>query len=120
MTPHSKLRSNSCLHANPWLQGLQPHALWINPVDAASRAVADGDTVEVSNQFGCVRVAVKVTERIMPGVVCLYQGTWYRPDADGRDRGACANTLTSQRESPTGGYTTHSAWVEVRRSGWAR
>ena len=115
VTPHSKLRSNSCLHANPWLQRAEPHVLWISREDALGRSILDGDLVEVSNQFGRVQVTAKVTGRIMPGVVCLYQGTWYRLGEDGRDAGACANSLTSQRESPTGGYTTHAGWVEVRR-----
>ncbi len=116
VTPHNRMRSNSCLHANPWLRDLEPHALWINPTDAHARGIAPADLVEVANQFGAVAVPAKVTERIMPGVVCLYQGTWYRPEEDGRDYGGCANSLTSQRESPSGGYTTHSAWVEVRKS----
>jgi anaerobic dimethyl sulfoxide reductase subunit A len=114
VTPHSKLRSNSCLHANPWLQRAEPHDLWISRDDAAVRSICDGDLVEVSNQFGRVQVSAKVTGRIMPGVVCLYQGTWYRRGDDGRDVGASANSLTSQRQSPTGGPTTHSSWVEVR------
>ena len=54
--------------------------------------------------------------RALPGVVCVYQGTWYRPGADGVDEGGCANVLTAHRESPTGGYATHSTQVEVRRS----
>jgi anaerobic dimethyl sulfoxide reductase subunit A len=115
VTPHSKLRSNSCLFDNPWLQRLEPHRLWISREDARRRSIANGEPVEVRNQFGRVLVRAKVTDRIMPGVVCLYQGTWYAPDEDGRDAGACANSLTSQRESPTGGYTTHSTWVEVYR-----
>jgi anaerobic dimethyl sulfoxide reductase subunit A len=115
VTPHSKLRSNSCLFDNPWLQRLEPHRLWISSEDAGTRSIADGEPVEVSNQLGRVRVRAKVTGRIMPGVVCLYQGTWHELDDEGRDAGACANSLTSQRVSPTGGYTTHSAWVEVRR-----
>ncbi len=60
-------------------------------------------------------VPAKVTERIMPGVVCLYQGTWYAPDENGVDRGGCANTLTGHWLSPTGGTSTHSASVAVRR-----
>ena len=116
ITPHFKFRSNSCLHAVPWLQRLEPHAVWISPRDATARDIADGDQVEVYNGRGVIRLPAKVTERIMPGVVCVYQGAWYRPGPDGVDEGGCANVLTEQRESPTGGYATHSTWVEVRRS----
>ena len=114
ITPHSKLRSNSCLHANPWLQRLEPHVAWIHPSDAAARGIAHGDPVQVVNEHGMIRLPAKVTERIMPGVICVYQGTWYQPGPDGVDEGGCANVLTSHSTSPTGGSATHSAWVEVR------
>jgi len=116
ITPHYKFRSNSCLYAVPWLQRLEQHAVWINPQDAAARGITSGDRVEAFNQRGTVRLPAKITERIMPGVVCIYQGAWYSPGEDGVDVGGCANVLTTQRESPTGGFATHTTWVEVRRS----
>jgi anaerobic dimethyl sulfoxide reductase subunit A len=115
VTPHSKLRANSGDFANPWLQRLEPQVVWISSRDAASREIHQGDLVAVHNQRGAVLLPAKVTERIMPGVVCIYQGSWYRPGEDGADRGGCANVLTERRESPTGGLATHSAWVEVTR-----
>lgn len=114
ITPHSKLRSNSCLHANPWLQRLEPHVAWVHPSDAAVRGIAGGDMVQVFNERGMIQLPAKVTERIMPGVACVYQGTWYRPGPEGIDEGGCANVLTSHSTSPTGGPATHSAWVEVQ------
>jgi anaerobic dimethyl sulfoxide reductase subunit A len=116
ITPHYKFRSNSCLHAVPWLQRLEQHAVWINPQDAAVRGISEGDPVEAFNRRGALRLPAKVTERIMPSVVCVYQGAWYRPGEDGVDVGGCANVLTEQRETPSGGFTTHTTWVEVRRS----
>jgi len=113
VTPHSKLRTNSSDFANPWLQRLEPQVVWINTQDALSRGIHQGDLVKVHNQRGTVLLPAKVTERIMPGVVCIYQGSWYRPGEDGADRGGCPNVLTERRESPTGGLATHSAWVEV-------
>jgi len=113
LTPHSRLRANSCLAANPWLQRLEPHAAWISSHDAEARSIKDGDTVEVVSPFGSILIPAKVTERIMPGVVCVYYGTWHNGDSVGPDRGGCANTLTEQRVSPTGGMATHSNWVNV-------
>jgi len=115
VTPHHKLRSNSCLAANPWLESLDTHAVWINPHDAEAHGVSMGDEVQVSSPRGTVVVPAKVTARIMPGVVCVYQGTWYRGGDDGHDRGGCANMLTDQRETPSGGYSTHSNWVQISR-----
>jgi anaerobic dimethyl sulfoxide reductase subunit A len=117
VTPHHKSRVNSCEHANGWLARLEPHALWMNPRDAAPRLIESGNLVEVASPSGVVAVPAKVTERIMPGVVCLYQGAWYRPGEGGVDEGGCANVLTSSRLSPTGGMAAHSARVEVRRRG---
>jgi anaerobic dimethyl sulfoxide reductase subunit A len=116
LTPHSKLRSNSCLATNQALRHLEPHQVWINPMDAATRAISSGDPVYVYNARGTIHVKAKVTERIMPGVVCVYQGTWYDPGPDGIDRGGCANVLTGHDTSPSGGYATHSTWVDVRRA----
>lgn len=117
LTPHSRLRSNSCVYANPWLQRLEEHAVWINTADAEARGIAQGDMVEVINKRGTVALPAYVTGRIMPGVTCIYQGTWYRPDEKGVDVGASANVLTSHRLSPSGGPGTHSARVQIRRRG---
>jgi anaerobic selenocysteine-containing dehydrogenase len=120
LTPHFKYRSNSCLAGVSTLQRLEPPEVWINPVDAAARGIAPGQVVEVFNAQGTVRVPAKLTERIMPGVVCLYQGAWYRP-AESRgaagavDEGGCANVLTAHRRTPTGGMATHTTRVQVRR-----
>ena len=115
VTPHSRLRSNSCVHANPWLRRLEVHAIWMNPLDAEERGIGHGELVAVTNQFGTSILPAKVTERIRPGVVCVYQGAWYEPTEGGIDAGGCANVLTGWRESPTGGIATHSACVEVTR-----
>jgi anaerobic dimethyl sulfoxide reductase subunit A len=115
VTPHSMFRANSSGYANPWLQRLEPHSVWINPRDAEARAITQGDQVEVSNQFGTVAIPAKITERIMPGIVCIYQGVWYQPGKDGVDLGGCTNVLTGHHLSPTGGMAVHSEWVQVRR-----
>jgi anaerobic dimethyl sulfoxide reductase subunit A len=80
-----------------------------------ARGIQDGEGVEVTSESGTIRIPAMVTERIMPGVVCVYQGTWYLPSSDGVDEGGCANVLTGHITSVTGGYATHSGWVEVRR-----
>ena len=115
VTPHFKLRANSTGYPNPWLLRLEPQRVWMNPVDATARGIGDGDTVTVRNQYGAVRLPARVTERIKPGVVCIYQGSWYRPAADGVDEGGCANVLTGHGVSPTGGMAVHSERVEVER-----
>ena len=116
VTPHNKLRANSSLHPNAWLQRLEPHTVWINPRDAARRSIADGDLVKVYSPKGVIARPAKVTPRIIPGVVCIYQGVWFEPDENRVDRAGCANVLTSHDVSPTGGMAVHSQWVQVRRA----
>ena len=115
VTPHSKLRANSTGFPNPWVLRLEPHRVWMNPKDAEVRGIGEDDLVEVFNGSGRVSIPAKLTERIKPGVVCVYQGTWHQPSADGVDAGGCANTLTSHRVSPTGGMAIHSERVQARR-----
>ncbi|MBD3183332.1 molybdopterin-dependent oxidoreductase [Candidatus Poribacteria bacterium] len=115
VTPHSKLRANSSGHANLWLQNIEPHRIWINPADAEQRGIEDNELLEVYNQFGKMLIPARITKRIMPGVVCIYQGTWFNIDESGVDVGGCANVLTGHHSTPTGGMAVHSEWVQVRR-----
>jgi anaerobic selenocysteine-containing dehydrogenase len=87
----------------------------MNTIDAESRGIRNGDPVRVFNDRGEVRIPAWVTERIMPGVVALPQGAWYRPDEKGVDHGGCANVLTRNRTSPGGGFTPHTALVQVEK-----
>ncbi len=94
----------------------EPHAVWINSIDAENRGVKDEDMVDVFNDRGRIRIPAKVTERIMPGVVNVSQGTWYDPDEEGVDKGGCANVLTKDDMSPGGAVQMNSALVQVELS----
>jgi anaerobic dimethyl sulfoxide reductase subunit A len=49
----------------------------------------------------------------MPGVVCLYEGSWYSPDENGVDRGGCPNVLTKDERSPGGATPVNTILVQV-------
>ena len=70
------LRSNnSWMHNSHRLtKGPRRDQLWVHPADAASRAIADGDEVVLASRVGQIRVTAKVTDRVMPGAVCLPHG----------------------------------------------
>jgi len=53
--------------------------LWIHPVDAAARGLADGDIVRVFNDRGACLAGVVVTDQIRHGVLQLATGAWYDP-----------------------------------------
>ncbi|MBU5422354.1 molybdopterin-dependent oxidoreductase [Cellulomonas hominis] len=114
---HYKGRTHSSYANVPWLQEAHPQEVWINPVDARERRVEQGDTVQVFNDRGRIELPAKVTARIAPGVVSVPQGAWYRPGADGVDRGGCTNTLTTWRPSALAkGNPQHTNLVQIERA----
>lgn len=115
ITSHFKRRAHTQFEKVPWLRELVVQALSINPVDANPRGIREGDEVRVFNDRGEVVVPVKVTERIMPGVVDLPQGAWYSPDERGVDRGGCANVLTKDARSPGGAACCNTCLVQVEK-----
>ncbi|MCX6000350.1 MAG: molybdopterin-dependent oxidoreductase [Chloroflexi bacterium] len=115
ITTHFKRRTLSQFENLPWLRELQRQAILMNPEDARARKLKDGETVRVFNDRGEVVIPVRVTERIMPGVIDMPHGAWYRPDERGVDRGGCANVLTSDQYSPSGAFPYNTALVEVEK-----
>lgn len=113
LTAHPKVRTHSSLEKVPWLQEAEPHAVWINTSDAAARGIANGDLTDVFNGRGRIRIPARVTERIIPGTVCVCQGAWYQPDENGVDLGGCANVLTNDERSPGGASVLNTALVQV-------
>lgn len=116
ITPHPRNRVHSELYKVEWLRETEPHRIWINPVDAAARGVLDGDEVHVFNDRGIIAINAWVTERIIPGVVSVFEGAWYAPDENGIDRGGCANTLTRDAYSGGGAAVLNTSLVQVARS----
>jgi anaerobic dimethyl sulfoxide reductase subunit A len=113
LTTHPKTRAHSTWHNIPWLNEIEPHSVWINPLDAETRGIKNGDLVDVYNDRGRIRLPVKVSERIMPGVVNVSQGALYNPDENGVDLGGCANVLTGDDHSPGGAFHMNSPLVAV-------
>ena len=116
ITSHFKLRAHSCFDNVLWLKQLEPQRVWINTADAEARGIRDWDEVRVFNDRGEMSIPAKVTGRIMPGVVNISEGAWYKPDSSGVDRGGCPNVLTRDQNSPAGAWCTHTALVQVERA----
>ena len=68
---HYKARTHSSYGNIDVLKSACRQEVWINPLDAQKRGIANGDTVRVFNARGEVRIAAKVTPRIMPGVSAM-------------------------------------------------
>jgi anaerobic dimethyl sulfoxide reductase subunit A len=116
LTPHPKNRVHSELYMVPWLREVEEHRAWLNPVDADPRGIKDGDEIFVYNDRGKVAIQAWVTERIIPGVICIFEGAWYNPDKEGIDRGACANTLTKDAYSGGGAAVLNTSLVQIEKA----
>jgi anaerobic selenocysteine-containing dehydrogenase len=89
--------------------------LEMHAVDAAARAVATGDAVEVFNARGKISLRVLVGEMVPQGVVAA-RLDWNKLSGLRGAGGANVNALTSERLTDMGGGATfYSTLVEVRR-----
>ncbi len=70
-------------------------AVTLHPEDAASRGLRPGHPVRVWNERGEVRVPLRTSDNLMPGVAMLPSGAWTTWDDDGVEVRGCANALTS-------------------------
>jgi anaerobic selenocysteine-containing dehydrogenase len=86
----------------------------MHPSDAASRAIADGDTVRIYNARGTFSTKARVSERVRPGVVAALSLWWKKLSPDGCN----ANDVTSQALADMGGAATfYDCLVEVEKVG---
>jgi DmsA/YnfE family anaerobic dimethyl sulfoxide reductase A subunit len=116
ITPKSRARTHS-IHANQTvLARADRDDVWIHPLDAAARGIADGDRVRVFNDRGTTALPARVTDRIAPGVVSIKEGAWFTPDPGGHDARGCANVLTDDRASPAGASPFNTCFVEVAQA----
>lgn len=115
---HYKSRTHSTYGNIDVLKAACRQEVWINPIDAQKRGIANGDMVRVYNHRGEVRLPAKVTPRILPGVSAMGQGAWHEANMSGDkiDHGGCVNTLTTLRPSPLAkGNPQHTNLVEIEK-----
>ena len=87
--------------------------LAIHPDDAASRGIASGDRVRISNDRGSFTATAGVSDRARPGVVVAPSIWWKKLSPDG----ANANAVTSQALTDFGRAATfYDCLVEVARA----
>ena len=85
--------------------------IWVNPVDAEGRGIADGDLLRVWNRRGEVRLRAMVSENVKPGVAWSPSLWWHRDSPGGN-----VNLLTSDRLTDMGGGSTfHTNLVQFAK-----
>lgn len=113
---HYMPRVHSTHDGIDWLEEAFPQRVFINPLDAGSRGIKNGDKVRISNDRGAMEIPCRLTPKIMPGVVNIPQGGWFTPDKNGVDTRGNINVLTSHKWSPLAfGNTQHTMMVEIEK-----
>jgi anaerobic dimethyl sulfoxide reductase subunit A len=116
ITPHYLRRAHSSLDSNPWLREAFTQEVFMNSIDAKARGIQDGDAIKVFNEYGTVLRNVKVTERIIPGVVAMGEGAWVDIDEEtGYDIGGATNSLAGGWPNGQGTQAWNTNIVEVQK-----
>jgi anaerobic selenocysteine-containing dehydrogenase len=110
LTPKSHYFLNSSFANMPRQRKAQGvPTLEMNPVDAASRGLQDGQQVSIKNDLGEVHTELLVTDSIGSGVVALAGKWWSFPE----QTGAVANLLVDSAFSPGGQPAYNDTFVNV-------
>ena len=116
---HTRRRCHTIHDNNEWMEEVEKPMVWINPKDAEKRQIHTGDTVEIFNPRGTIRMPALVTDRITEGVCGMPQGAWYTPERAGEtspDLRGSINVLTGTDPSPLAkGNPQHTNLVEIRK-----
>ncbi|MEZ4904137.1 MAG: molybdopterin dinucleotide binding domain-containing protein [Spirosomataceae bacterium] len=71
------------------MKGRNRCTLLIHPEDAQKRGIDDRQTIKIMSRVGELQVAVELTDKMMPGVVCLPHGYGHHR---GHTNAHCAGT----------------------------
>jgi len=113
---HTLARVHSTHANNDLLAEAFPQRVFINPIDAKARGIQNGEVVRVWNDRGELVIPVRITPRILPGVVDIPQGAWWYPDENGVDFGGNINVLTSEHWTPYAfGTSQHTIMVQIEK-----
>ena len=109
---HSQ-QSNTSNRKRYAVAGREP--VLINTEDAKELGIKQGDLVRVFNARGEILAGANVSDDIMRGVVQIFEGAWYDPNAEGLCKNGNPNVLTI--DLPTSelanGNISHTALVDI-------
>jgi anaerobic dimethyl sulfoxide reductase subunit A len=113
---HYRRRVHSTFDNSRWMEEAGAQEAWISPPDAAARNLRTGDKARIFNDRGIIVMPVKVTPRIMPGVVSIPQGAWWTPNDKGVDQRGCVNVITKYHPTPLAfGNPQHTNLVQITK-----
>lgn len=71
-------RAHTVMSNVAMIRDTSPQKVKINPLDADARYIKNGDMVYVYNDRGCTLLPAEVTQQIIPGVILIEHGAWYK------------------------------------------
>jgi len=87
-----------------------PPTVALHPADAAARGLQVDDEVMLSNETGSLKLRVRLSDDVPPGVALSHKGRWPRQEAEG----ANVNVLNPGRKTDIGESTcVHGVEVAV-------
>ncbi len=111
LTAHTRFRTHSTLANVQQLRELEPEPLLqMNPSDAESREIKDGDIVRTFNDRGNMKLKVNVNEAIQPGTVNVNQGWWPEDFVEGTHQDLTHSAVNPAQEII---YEPNSAYYDV-------
>jgi anaerobic selenocysteine-containing dehydrogenase len=113
LSPASAWLMNSSYGNDPTIRKrLGAPTVTLHPDEAVYRGVAEGDEVMLSNEAGCLRLTVAISDTVQPGIGLVPKGRW--PGASAGD--ANVNALVTGRKSDIAESTTvHGTEVDLFR-----
>ncbi|MDX1514364.1 MAG: molybdopterin-dependent oxidoreductase [Gammaproteobacteria bacterium] len=83
--------------------------LQINPLDAESRGIGNGDRVTVENRRGGFELCASITDDVRPGVAITYKGYWAKRHGGRNVNWTTPDTLADLAGQST--FHTNRVWV---------
>jgi anaerobic selenocysteine-containing dehydrogenase len=112
LSPASDWTMNSS-YANDPKVGLRLRiaSVLIHPREAAARNIAEGDKVELCNEYGRLELIAETTSNVPPGIALVHKGRWPKLDPNG----ANVNILNPGHKSDIGeSSSVHGVEAELK------
>ena len=112
LSPASLWQMNDSYGNEPHIiRKLGPAEVVLHPDDAAEAQLKDGQLVEMGNACGTLRVNLRLSEEVRPGVALSHKGRWANIEANG----ANVNVLNDGQRTDMGeSSAVHGTLVEIR------
>ncbi len=106
LTNKSRNRAHTVFDSTAIVKDQFSQTAKMNPLTASERGIKDGEMVYVYNDRGCTYIPAELTNQVLPGIVSIEHGAWYRAHPSQK-------VFVWVRNSLTGESTRHLMPVDV-------